>query len=368
MSSLPRTGPPKTSTGRLAFDPLSAFTTLIEQAHTTPPAELYRPVRTGAAYLGAREVRLLLVDFGQQELRPVSTPGAREPAVRVDDLTAAGQAYLLGVPVVVDHPNGGAVIACPLLDGIERLGVLELTVDDGDEATQSFCRRYTEIVTQFVATKGRYTDEIHLLREAQPMSLSAQLQWQLLPPITAHIPALTVAAQLLPEILSQIDQEISRQFPDERFVAALPAELDYATGSVRLVNAGAPQPVLLRDHRIIPMPHVDPVPPLGLGLGLGLPPECIQLTLQPGDRLLLVTDGILDARNAQGEQFGEAGLVRLAERTGRQGLPLAEIARAITRGVADYQDGQLHEDASLLIISYTGLPGAHPPASMAPPT
>ncbi len=64
--------------------------------------------------------------------------------------TLPGRAFTTGAPVALSGDSGDALVVAPLLDGIERLGVLELTVDDADEPAVAACRRFADLVTQFV--------------------------------------------------------------------------------------------------------------------------------------------------------------------------------------------------------------------------
>lgn len=403
-------------------DQLQALAGLIERAHAVAPPRLLSVVRQAAAGFGAH-VELLLVDFGQTHLVALGEDGAESGRRRVPiHGSLAGRAFSHAAPVSTPLPGGGVLITAPLLDGIDRLGVLELSFASGDvESTLPEARQFTELVTQFLASKSRVTDEFHRLRCLEPMTLAAQMQWQMLPPMTAHAPEVTVAGQIepaytvggdafdyainwkhahlaifdamghgvpasvvtalamgayrnsrrgtddLPGTVRAMDAAVSEQFPDERFVTALLAELDLATGRISFLNAGHLQPLLLRGRQIVAMPEITPGLPLGLG-GL-LPPvedRVVEFQLQPGDRLLLVTDGILDAVDEAGEPFGEHRLAELTERTAHDKLALAELARAITRGVYDYQNGKLRDDASLLVVEYTGREAHDTPPSSAP--
>ncbi len=146
--------------------------------------------------------------------------------------------------------------------------------------------------------------------------------------------------------LHHMDTAIAAEFPDDWFVTALLAELDLATGRIRFLNAGHLQPLLLRGRHTVPIADVPAGLPLGLG---GLLPAAadrvVNYQLEPGDRVVMVTDGILDAVNAQSERFGEHRLIKLAEHAAHAQLPLAELARNIVRGVYDYQAGKLSDDA-----------------------
>jgi phosphoserine phosphatase RsbU/P len=392
-------------------DPLQALAELVEHAHSVAPAQLGGVVRQAAAHLGAADVEVLLVDYGQEQLAVLEDGPVDRPRKAPVTGSTAGLAYTRCAPLITVLPDdGGTLVSAPLLDGVERLGVLQLTFPSdasGDQLPDH--RRFADLVSQYLSTKGRVTDEYHRLRSAEPMSLAAQMQWQMLPPILAKTPDAVIAGQVEPAYhvggdafdyafnhdrvhlaifdamghglaagvttalamaayrnsrrrgddlattLRTMDEAISGNFSDDRFVTALLAEFDTTSGHIAFLNAGHLQPLLLRGHRILPLPPI----PAGLPLGLGglLPPAAERVTthpLQPGDRVLLVTDGILDATDATGTRFGEERLAALAERAGLDQLPLAELARSITGGVFDYQAGKLTDDASLLVLEYTG--------------
>lgn len=174
---------------------------LLERAHSASPSGLPAVVRDTAALLGARQAQVWLVDFQQEVLLalddtdPDAGPVPRRMPVHG---TAAGLAYTRGAPMHAPAASHAVTLYVPLLDGIERLGVLELVLPRLDDELLAGCRRFTEMVTQFVATKGRVTDEFHRFRACEPMNLAAQMQWQLLPPLTAHTPEVTVAGQVEP--------------------------------------------------------------------------------------------------------------------------------------------------------------------------
>jgi serine phosphatase RsbU (regulator of sigma subunit) len=168
--------------------------------------------------------------------------------------------------------------------------------------------------------------------------------------------------QSLAAAAAQADRVIAEQ-ERKRFVTALLAELDLTTGVLRYLNAGHPPPVLLRDGRMIKVLHTSVRPPLGLGHLSGVPPETGHEQLQPGDRLLLHTDGITEARDPSGTQFGLERLADLAERHHREGLPAPETLRRIAHDVLEHQNGLLQDDATLLLLEWaTSAPAGLLPA------
>src|SRR5918994_1690673 len=86
----------------------------------------------------------------------------------------------------------------PRMDGAERLGVLGLTLPSIDEALRVRCTWLATLVAELLMTKGQYTDSYFLTRRRQPMSLAAEMQWQLLPPLTLVTPRVVIAGLLEP--------------------------------------------------------------------------------------------------------------------------------------------------------------------------
>src|SRR4029079_9323438 len=109
----------------------------------------------------------------------------------------------------------------------------------------------------------------------------------------------------LPDTVRFIDAAIASTFGPERFVTAVLAELDLRSGRMRWHNAGHPAPLLLRGGRVVKVLETEP----GLPLGLGGECEPVWQPLEPGDRVLFFTDGVVEARSAAGEFFGVSRLV-----------------------------------------------------------
>jgi serine phosphatase RsbU (regulator of sigma subunit) len=88
-------------------------------------------------------------------------------------------------------------------------------------------------------------------------------------------------------------------------------------------------------------------------------PKPVIEELEPDDMLLLYTDGVTEARTADGELFGLDRLSDLLEREAASGRTAEELLRRLARSVLDHQAGGLRDDATLLLVQWTG-PG-HPP-------
>jgi serine phosphatase RsbU (regulator of sigma subunit) len=81
--------------------------------------------------------------------------------------------------------------------------------------------------------------------------------------------------------------------------------------------------------------------------------ETTQQQLEPGDRLLIYSDGITEARDQHGVFFGEDQLVELTEHAVAAGLSTPETLRRLATAVLDHQQGRLQDDATLVLVEWS---------------
>lgn len=74
--------------------------------------------------------------------------------------------------------------------------------------------------------------------------------------------------------------------------------------------------------------------------------------LQPGDRSLLYTDGVIQARDPDGECFGTERLVEFTTRECAAGLPAAETLRRLNHTILAPQHGTLQDDATTVMVEW----------------
>jgi serine phosphatase RsbU (regulator of sigma subunit) len=155
----------------------------------------------------------------------------------------------------------------------------------------------------------------------------------------------------VPEIHAAINQALASCYGDDSFATGIIGTLALGTGRLEWSCAGHPPPLLLRGRKVVA--ELESVANLPFGLGAGRPAMEFR-DLEPDDAVLLYTDGVTDARTTDGELFGLERLADLLEREAASGRPPEELLRRLVRAVLDYQGVGLRDDATLLLLQWTG--------------
>ncbi len=151
-----------------------------------------------AALLGAREMVLYLVDYGQLALVPMAAPGTPERDVLPIEGTLAGRVYVR-TEMQQSADASGERLWIPLLDGTERLGVLEVCTTAGEAArSRADFEAVAGLFAGLVSTGRAYSDQVELTRRRIPMQLAAEIVWSLLPPSTFANAQVTISGILEP--------------------------------------------------------------------------------------------------------------------------------------------------------------------------
>jgi phosphoserine phosphatase RsbU/P len=377
--------------------------TLIDRAHEMPPQLIAPLVAEVIAVIGGRDVTVLLQDYDQLTLVPLPGRGLLvEEPVPIDG-SLAGRAFLGDEPIEQAVADG-ARLFIPLLDGTDRVGVLAFTSDRWDAHDRRLARRFAGLLADVLVTKGMYTDRFFQARRRQSMSLTAEMQWTLLPPLIMTTPQVAVAGILepaysvagdsfdyalngdalhvaiidamghgldaavmatvaiaayrharrddveLPDLYAAMDRAITEQFDEEHFATVQMAHLDVVSGRLLWVNAGHPHPLLLRGAvvRVLDSPTTLPI-----GFG-GADPEVNEETLEPGDRVLFFTDGITEQHLSGGELFGESRLIEALEHVAHDGGSVAETVRRLSHALKRARGGDTDDDATLFLLEWRG--------------
>ena len=374
-------------------------------ARLLEPSNLPALVDDHARMLGAKSASLYLVDREQRTLCTMSDEDSRIPI----EGTMPGRAFATD-EVQWSTVDGGARMWIPIRDGIERLGVLALELPTRDDALQPAAEAFATVVAGMVVTRGRYGDAIECTRRTHQMTIAAEVQWGMLPPSTFGTDRITISGAVEPayeiggdafdyamngdhlhfalldgmghgltaatlvavalagyrnarrsqrhllQTAVSIDGVVTGQFDGDRFVTGVLGELDCVTGELVFINAGHPSPLLLRQGKVVKELAAHPLLPFGFG-------DAQMMTstewLEPGDRVLIFTDGVVEARRADGEFFGDQRLIDFVEREAASGQSSPEILRRITSAVLTHQVGALQDDSTLLLVDWHGMPAAN---------
>jgi serine phosphatase RsbU (regulator of sigma subunit) len=139
-----------------------------------------------------------------------------------------------------------------------------------------------------------------------------------------------------------------RPVRDEEFVTAVLLSVDPERPTVEIVNCGHPPPLLMRDGRVAALVPAEPRPPLGLfdlAAGPGRATGAAWARFNPGDTLLLYTDGTTEARDGAGRFFDLAAFL-----TGRPATSPADLTAQILAGLAAHAGARLDDDVALLVV------------------
>jgi serine phosphatase RsbU (regulator of sigma subunit) len=162
------------------------------------------------------------------------------------------------------------------------------------------------------------------------------------------------AGQGLPELAVSID-DAARQFPGSPvFATALLGKLEAATGRLSWLTCGHPQPIIARANTTLPDLDITIGVPVGLGALGPVVGSIAEVSLQPGDGVLVYTDGVVDARTKAGDFFGEHRLRDLLSREHVAGGTPQEVVRRLVRTSMEHSEGHLRDDASMLYVRWDG--------------
>lgn len=376
--------------------------------------DLHHVLTAALSPLEGHDPVVYLVDFGHRVLMPlpvaISGPIPAEEDVAT---TLAGRAFTTGQPMTAER-DGEVRVWVPIVEGTERTGVLAVTVPAVDStilADLDLLGVFAGLAISCIAT---VSDLPHLRRRGRTMSLAATMQWELMPPLAAATDRVAIAGVLEPaydiagdgfdyaingdevdfalldgmghgvtssmltalavgayrharrqhssiaDMHRAIQHAVANQYAGEAFATGIIGRLSTGTGELEWSCAGHPAPLLLRGRKVVAELDCDPALPFGLDAGA---PAVARYALQPGDAVLLYTDGVVEARTPGGEEFGLDRLRDLLEREAASEHPAEELLRRLVRAVLDYQGGDLRDDATLLLLQWAGV-GAPTAASV----
>ncbi|MFD5624075.1 PP2C family protein-serine/threonine phosphatase, partial [Streptomyces yangpuensis] len=155
----------------------------------------------------------------------------------------------------------------------------------------------------------------------------------------------------LSEIYLFMDRAVAEQFAPDRFVTAQMMRLDTDTGRLQWVNAGHPAPMLVRGHRVIGRLDSPTTLPVGFG---GAQPQVSEVALEPGDRILCFTDGLIEEHESGQEQFGEEQLIDWVNQLEETDREVRAVARDLSLTLKRARGEVTSDDATLVLVEWRG--------------
>lgn len=156
------------------------------------------------------------------------------------------------------------------------------------------------------------------------------------------------AAHDEPELLGvseRLEKALNRRLSGEEFVTAVLAEA-HPGGTLTLLNYGHPAPLILRANGKVEFAEPkEPAPPLGMAMLAVEGPRPYTVRFEPGDQILLYTDGVVEARDRKGHFYPLEERVSLL----KDDDPEAAL-EALRRDLVAHVDGPLHDDAAMLLL------------------
>ncbi|WP_338780711.1 PP2C family protein-serine/threonine phosphatase [Streptomyces sp. DG1A-41] len=382
---------------------MNRFVTAERALRTAAPHQLLDAVRRVLTdQYAADSVELYLADYGLTVLQPVSVlPHTLQP-VSVHN-SPAGRAFGAQEPYV-ETLAGDSVDAVrahlPVTVRGDRLGVLTVTLPGGEHADGCLgeLAEIAEVLGHEVVVAERDTDVYLQARRRDRLTLAAEMQWQLLPGRSCARPEYELGAQLEPayaifgdnfdwsatadrlslyvtngmgegieaSLLTNLainalrnarraglpiadqaalaDQAVYAHYRGRCYLSVLMLDIELATGRARAVDAGSPRLLRLRRGAVERVPFDAQLP---LGMFEETDYVAQEFEVEPGDRLVFVSDGVYGAASPGGEAYGDAALARAIQST--RLLPAAEVPRAILRELSGHRGRPVPDDDALVV-------------------
>lgn len=378
------------------------------------PVEAIDVMADGLATLtGATEVQFLITNVTHRAMVRFAGSHANAARVQQEDgqipvvpLTGSEYEQVLRRQEVVRTPErDGERIMVPVTESGDALGVIDLRLPRrADGRVFADIASVAEALARVVVASRRHSDLMDWAQDTSPFSLAAEIQRRLLPgSYTCETDRFTVAGWLEPanavggdtfdysldrdtlhlSVTDAVGNDVNaallasvllgslrnsrrrgaalghqaRTANDAlaahahvgQFVTGQLARLDLHTGAVTMVNAGHPLPLRVRDGRVEEVPLEIDMP---FGLYAGRDFRVQGFDLEPGDRLVLLTDGMLE-RNAE-----DLDLPAMLRR--EAGVHPRELVYELAETVLRSTGGALEDDATVLCLDWRGAPDDGP--------
>lgn len=168
-----------------------------------------------------------------------------------------------------------------------------------------------------------------------------------------------VALDNIPQLLSSVNRLFYESTSDNSYATLFFADYDGSTRRLRYANCGHLPPLLLRRSKGSGdsgglMPPIERLQPTATVLGLFENWECVlaETCLKPGDILVLYTDGVTEATDADSGEFGETRLIETL--CAHRSLNARTLLDSIIRDVQEFNQGERADDITLVVARCSG--------------
>jgi serine phosphatase RsbU (regulator of sigma subunit) len=376
---------------------------VIRALRAAPAADLTDVLaEAAAATFGASSVDLLLPDYRLSVLLAVErVPERRDAEPVAIDGTPQGRVFSSQQPVLEQSPvRLGWRLLLPVTVRGHRTGVLsvDFPARPSDEVRADLVEVAESLAHEMLAAEAG-TDLYRRSRRVGRLTLAAEMQWDTLPgrEITtdryafagqlepayaicgdtfdwstdpdgltvavlngtsegmaaALLTAFTVAAlrnarrsgATLPQQAELASDLLHTQYAGRHQLAALLFRYDAPDHRLDVVEAGSPTMLVLRGGNLEAV-ELEPQLPLGMVEDASYPTQRVEV--RPGDRLVVVSDGVNATHDRAGTEYSRTALARVLRRTRLQ--PPGEVVRSVIRDAVTYHGGGLDDDGVVVCL------------------
>ncbi|KUJ66394.1 phosphatase, partial [Streptomyces albus subsp. albus] len=302
----------------------------------------------------AREVDLLLVDYAMTRLQPVGVLPHTRPPVPVHD-SAPGRAFGAQEPHCVHDRSASTVtVHLPVSVRGDRLGVLSVTLpgEGGDEPAADVLEDLRECADALAheAAYAIFGDSFDWSASADDLYVTVSngmgegIDAALLTNLAVN--ALRNARRAGLDLCDQAylaDQAVYGQHRGSQYLSTLLFRFHLPTGNVEIIDAGSPRVWRVRQGVVEPI-ELEAQMPLGMFEDTAYVPQ--HFRVEPGDRLLFISDGVYDALSPGGEKYSLRALAASINST--RLLPAPQVPRVMLQELLGHRGSGPAADDSLV--------------------
>ncbi|GAA2663017.1 PP2C family protein-serine/threonine phosphatase [Streptomyces lunalinharesii] len=371
------------------------------------PHELLNVVRASLTeHFAANSVNLLIADYAMTLLQPIDTLPYTAAPLSVHT-SEPGRAFGAQQPLLRSAGTPPVVTAhLPISVRGDRLGVLSLALPEEhcSRATLGELEQLADVLGREIVIAERDTDLYLQARRTQRLTLAAEMQWQLLPSRACSRAEYALGGQLEPAyaihgdnfdwsssadhltltvtngmgegieaaLLTHLavnalrnarragldlrdqahlaDQAVYGQYEGAVHLPTLLLRFNLNSGLTEVIDAGSPRLWRLREGSL---ERIEPEAQLPLGMFEDTIYHVEQFEVRPGDRLLIVSDGVYDVASPTGEKYQERALAH-AVNSARL-LPASHVPRAVLDELAGHREAaEIGDDATIVCLDWFG--------------